>query len=288
MNANFIDVQCVYGDEHVHHIENVLIPSLIASTKRYVRLHVINYKNNSDKQLVSKDNEKIKITNFDNPFNESSGFAKNHNLLFNETKPESYFFLVNPDCILSKGSIDRLIERKQYVKNAGIIEGRQWPFEHPKEYDSLSYETPWASGAFCLVDSDFYAKVGGMDERYFLYTEDVDLSWMAWISGYKVIYEPDAAIIHFSGGPFYRNDIVNAESYLSLRNFIILSRKFFGSAGEERAIAMLKNFHDRQLAELAIDEYFSLIDRDSIPDYSDFKNPNIKILGLNLFHRMKN
>ena len=62
--------------------------------------------------------------------------------------------LINPDCVPLPGSIDRLIERK--TDKVAIVEGRQWPFEHPKKYDQKTLETPWASGAFELIDSDFY------------------------------------------------------------------------------------------------------------------------------------
>ena len=75
-----------------------------------------------------------------------------------------------------------------------------------------------------------------MDELYFLYAEDVDLSWRAWLKGYRVLYEPAAQIIHFTNGRFERDDLISNEQYYGLRNFILISRKFFGKKGEESAV----------------------------------------------------
>jgi hypothetical protein len=52
------------------------------------------------------------------------------------------------------------------------------------------------SGAACLIrKSDFFA-VGGFDDSYFAYFEDVDLGWRLWQRGRKVIYVPSAIAYH--------------------------------------------------------------------------------------------
>jgi hypothetical protein len=264
------------------------IPALKRSTERPVRLFTINFDPTNALRLETSIVDEVEIVDVDNTATQKTGFAENHNLLFATSKPPEHFVIINPDCIPQPGSIDALIRRKQVSGDrVGIVEGRQWPFEHPKEFDPLSLETPWASGAFSLIDSSFYDRVKGMAELYFLYLEDVDLSWQAWLNGYSVLYEPSATVTHFSGGRFYRGDLVSAEQYLGLRNFLIISKRFFGSDGERQAIEMLRAFPDRNLAEVAIGEYFDTY-KDRVPtDYVGRSHKQVKILGLNRFHALR-
>lgn len=282
-----VTVQCVYSAAHVEHIEECLIPSLSRSTSLHVKLMTINYDPQSTRRVESGKRFGIDVVDIRNNSTEKTGFSENHNTLFRANDLQDHFVIVNPDCIVNAGSIDLLIWRKACAPRIGIVEGRQWPFEHPKEYDPLSLETPWASGAFSLIDAGFYRSVGGLDETYFLYMEDVDISWQAWLNGYSVLYEPASTVAHFSGGRFYRGDIISPEHYLSLRNFIILMKKFFGNDGEKRAIGMLKNFGDRELASLAIHEYETRFQSVVKPTYAGRKHKHVKVLGLNQFHRLR-
>jgi hypothetical protein len=188
-----LNVQCVYGHSHLRHLNDVLIPALKRTTTRPVRFLAINYDPQSQARLETRHVDGVEVVDVPNAFAKVSGFGENHNRLFASHPAQDFFVIVNPDCIPQSGSIDALISRKiahETSAQVAIVEGRQWPFEHPKEYDLLSLTTPWASGAFSLIDAAFYRQVGGMDEIYFLYLEDVDLSWQAWLNGYAVLYEP--------------------------------------------------------------------------------------------------
>lgn len=282
-----ITVQCVYGGMHVRHIEECLIPALARSTPRPIRLLTINYNPFSLEKVTSGVRHGISVVDINNGAPTVTGFAENHNTLFSVGNVTDHFVILNPDCIPHEHCIERLIERKLITPGAGIVEGRQWPYEHPKEYDKLSLQTPWASGAFALIDATFYRSVGGMDDKYFLYIEDVDLSWQAWLNGYSVLYDPAATVTHFSGGPFYREDIVPAEQYLGLRNFIILLRKFFGDDGEKKALSMLAKYHDNELRELVIQDYYDNFRSHIYSTYTTTRHKQIKVLGLGLFHRLR-
>ncbi|MDO9104115.1 MAG: glycosyltransferase family 2 protein [Methylovulum sp.] len=59
-----------------------------------------------------------------------------------------------------------------------------------------SYEVPFVSGAFMFCRTDVLKKVGGFDERYFLYFEDADLSRKVRQQGYRTVYCPDASVVH--------------------------------------------------------------------------------------------
>lgn len=57
----------------------------------------------------------------------------------------------------------------------------------------------WVSGACFLVRADAFASVGGFDEAYFMYVEDVDLCWRLRRAGWEVLYEPAAVVTHVQG-----------------------------------------------------------------------------------------
>ena len=57
----------------------------------------------------------------------------------------------------------------------------------------------WVSGACLLVRRSAFEEVGGFDEAYFMYAEDVDLCWRAGRAGWRVSYVPAAEVTHQQG-----------------------------------------------------------------------------------------
>jgi GT2 family glycosyltransferase len=57
---------------------------------------------------------------------------------------------------------------------------------------------PWVTGCCLLVRGDCWRDLGGFDESFFLYYEDVDLCRRAWAQGWSVCYEPRLAAVHHS------------------------------------------------------------------------------------------
>jgi N-acetylglucosaminyl-diphospho-decaprenol L-rhamnosyltransferase len=57
-------------------------------------------------------------------------------------------------------------------------------------------DTGWLSGACLLIRLDAYRLVGGFDERYFMYFEDVDLGYRLGRAGFRNVYEPAARVMH--------------------------------------------------------------------------------------------
>ena len=57
----------------------------------------------------------------------------------------------------------------------------------------------WVSGACVLVRREAFQRVGGFDERYFMFAEDMDLCWRLQRSGYEIGHEHDAVITHIEG-----------------------------------------------------------------------------------------
>lgn len=54
----------------------------------------------------------------------------------------------------------------------------------------------WMLGSCLMIRASFFRSVGGFDERFFMYFEDIDLCRRAWRNGYRVVYIPNATVIH--------------------------------------------------------------------------------------------
>jgi GT2 family glycosyltransferase/SAM-dependent methyltransferase len=107
--------------------------------------------------------------------------------LYVPTNPDGAY---HPDCL---GAIARM-----HVAHGGqaLIEACQFPAEHPKVYDPVTFETAWASGACLAIPRVLYETVGGFDDIFFMYCEDVDLSWRARANGFAVLLNPTALFLH--------------------------------------------------------------------------------------------
>ena len=144
-------------------------------------------------------------------------------------------FLLNPDTELEHGCLERLLSRAMSDPTIGICEARQQPREHPKTYDPRTGETTWCTGAAVLVRRKAFEQIGGFDERiFFMYCEDVDLSWKLWLRGWKCIYVPDAIVHHYTQDltPGKRRTL---ENYFSFRNSLFLLYRF-GSWKDRRVL----------------------------------------------------
>ncbi|HEV2361965.1 MAG TPA: glycosyltransferase family 2 protein [Acidimicrobiales bacterium] len=64
---------------------------------------------------------------------------------------------------------------------------------------SASGVVDWVTGACMLVRRDAFDAVGGFDDTYFLYVEEVDLCWRLQRAGWRVLYEPAARVTHIGG-----------------------------------------------------------------------------------------
>jgi hypothetical protein len=274
----------VYGKAHLDFINNVLIPTLKSqASERPIELHLVNYANNTALFENKRISENLCIYDWSSDRqNQHIGFGEGHNFLFSKANPRDCFVIVNPDSCPYPGCLDELFSTYERT-SAGIVEARQWPKAHPKEFNPETGETPWASGAFSLIDSETFSSISGFDPVYFLYGEDVDLSWRVWLAGKKVITAPNAICGHFTGLFSYREDRFYYEHFYSTRNFIVLARKFFGEIGERYAIRMLKNsgFPDDFKCEI-LESYEGI--KNDVKILAHIKHPMIKILGMNIYH----
>ena len=152
------------------------------------------------------------------------GFGAAHNLMMNSAFHDGtdYYLCINPDGALEPQAIRALLQMEQAVGESALLEAVQFPEEHPKIYTDDSLDTPWASGACLLIPRSVYRRVGGFDESFFLYCEDVDLSWRVRSAGLPVKTCPGSLFYHPVSGRTPEG--FTRECYL--RSGIVLARKW--------------------------------------------------------------
>ena len=60
-------------------------------------------------------------------------------------------------------------------------------------------EVDWVSGAALMMRRESLEQIGGSDEGFYMYCEDVDLCYRAHAAGWRVVYFPDSVIYHIIG-----------------------------------------------------------------------------------------
>ncbi|MGA2806110.1 MAG: glycosyltransferase [Acidimicrobiales bacterium] len=103
--------------------------------------------------------------------------------------------LVNPDTYLSPDCLATLVGVLD-DDSVGIAEARQIPLEHPKSFDPVTGDTPWASGCLMALRASVFEALGGFEPAFFLHGDDVDLSWRVRLAGLRVLHVPEAAVFH--------------------------------------------------------------------------------------------
>lgn len=159
-------------------------------------------------------------------FDENLGSAGGNNRLARTAKTD-FLLLLNPDTYVAPMLLSELVKRFRDPL-VGAVDAKQLPFEHPKDFDPDTGVTSWASGFCQLVRRDVFELVGGLDsDNFFLYCDDVDLSWRIRLSGRNVLHEPRAVAFHdkrvFLDG---RVRPAPTEEYYGLLGRLMLTRKY--------------------------------------------------------------
>lgn len=167
-------------------------------------------------------------------FDANLGSAAGQNRLLADLQTDLVLIL-NPDTVVAPNIFGELV-RPMRKPGVGIVEARQVPIEHPKDYDPVTGETSWAATACALVSSAVAKEVDGFDsEAFFLYCDDVDFSWRVRLAGYKVVFQPSAALFHDKRLSTAGKWIVGgAEEYYSAEAALILAHKYSNSALADR------------------------------------------------------
>ena len=81
---------------------------------------------------------------------------------------------------------------------ANIWLGNPWTraYHRDSSSDPVRRDAGWLSGACILVRKSAFDELGGFDDGYFMYFEDVDLGYRLGKAGYRNVYEPAAVVVH--------------------------------------------------------------------------------------------
>lgn len=109
--------------------------------------------------------------------------------------------LVNPDGSQQYGArrfystldiVGRRVRQTQQLLRHRI----EWHLMVEETNTGQPFEAEWVMGTGFIVRNNLFAQLGGMDEAYFLYMEDVDLCARIWVSGHKVVCFPASQLVH--------------------------------------------------------------------------------------------
>lgn len=125
--------------------------------------------------------------------------------LTNVLANEATIGLISPKIVYENGEIQRLCKLlpnpkhlifRRFLKNSPSLEQLNQELElQAFGYDQTA-EIPWLSGCFLLARTSHLQKIGGFDERFFMYMEDIDLSRRS-LRHFKNIFYPHVTIRHF-------------------------------------------------------------------------------------------
>jgi GT2 family glycosyltransferase len=75
----------------------------------------------------------------------------------------------------------------------------QSPLYKGERFFKKAHQRDWVTGAFLLTRKEIFEKVGGFDQDYFMYTEEVDLCWRIKKKGWQIWFLPKWNITHLGG-----------------------------------------------------------------------------------------
>lgn len=275
-----------------HFLEQCLYSVAKASANIACEVFVVD--NNSVDGSMNMVREKFpEVKTIENQIN--LGFSKANNQAIKQSKGE-YVLLLNPDTVVEDDTFEKIINFMDNHTDAGglgvkMVDGngdflpeskRGLPrpsvafykifglsklFPKSKTFGQyhLSYlnenethEVEILSGAFMLMRKSVLDKIGLLDETYFMYGEDIDMSYRIVKAGYKNYYFPETRIIHYKGEStkkssinyvlvFYNAMVIFAKTHFSQKNARLFSFLINLAIYFRAFLAIVKRVTDRVL-----------------------------------------
>ena len=179
------------------------------------------------------------------------GFGANHNQVIRRLVTDGtarHVLVLNDDTELEPGSVARLVAALDTDPDLGAVvptivdgEGREaatrlaWPsprsWMRADRFDVTELPDPehgWLQGSCLLVRVAALRDVGGFDERFFLFYEDVDLSQRLVRGGWGLGVCPEAIVVHHGHATVFKDEIVGDNFRHGLRSRYLYFEKHLG------------------------------------------------------------
>ena len=241
---------------------NLLDSIRIAAINISIEIIVVdNASDDGSVELLREKSPNVKL--IANKTNVGFGAANNQAMQIASGK---YFLLINPDAIVREDTFTKMIEFFERTSEVGIAgckvlnpDGTLQPAcrrSFPGPWTSFTkviglsrlfpksrifarynltyldenqtYEVDAVSGAFLMLRKDVYEKIGGFDEQFFMYGEDLDLCYRAQKLNYKVFYVHSTEIIHYKGESTKRSSIDETKVFYNAMHLFV--QKHFSSS----------------------------------------------------------
>jgi N-acetylglucosaminyl-diphospho-decaprenol L-rhamnosyltransferase len=124
----------------------------------------------------------------------------------------AYPFPSAPDTLLGESGLHLAVRRVPGLRDRFL---RTWSHD-------TSRQVPWVLGAALAIRRSAFEAVGGFDEGFFMYGEEVDLCRRLTAAGFEIRYEPAATVIHVGGASTsQRSTVMQREYVVSTRRYLL-------------------------------------------------------------------
>ncbi|HMN24279.1 MAG TPA: glycosyltransferase [Ignavibacteriaceae bacterium] len=186
------------------------------------------------------------------------GFGKANNIGLKQANGK-YILLLNPDTLVAEDTFEKMIKFFESNSEAGLagckilnpdgslqlacrrsfpgpwtsftkVTGLSNLFPNSKIFarynltyldENKTYEVDAISGSFMMMRKEVYEKVGGFDEQFFMYGEDLDLCYRIQKSGFKVYYVHSTQIIHYKGESTKRSSLDETKVFYNAMHLFV-------------------------------------------------------------------
>lgn len=185
---------------------------------------------------------------------ENAGFAAGNNVALRfvlKRGDADYIWLLNTDTVVDPGALKAMVDVGERQPDVGMLGAKLVYRERPNiiQFVGGGSVVPWRgftdtlgdgqedigqwnreieldyiTGASLLARRQTIEEVGLMDERYFLYSEEVDWCIRARQQGWRLVYAPGSKVYHKGGGTVGHG--TQLHDYYSLRSMLLLVQKF--------------------------------------------------------------
>lgn len=190
--------------------------------------------------------------------------------------PAEFYLLLNPDTVVEESAIERCLQQLKASPDVGILGCRvnnpdgslqracrrriprpgqalanltglsrllpRWArpadYNFSEQDEGVNHEVEAVSGSFLMFRREVLETSGLLDERFFLYGEDLDFCYRAGLAGWKILYYPEARVTHSKRASSSTNpELANFHFYDAMRLFYL--KHFASQAGRLEQWAVL-------------------------------------------------